>query len=133
MTAVPGMAAPDATTDSSVSPSRQNCPPTCETSATNAGALFRVGDGVKPPRVIYQQEPEFSEPARKAKYQGMMSMWLIVDKEGHPHNIRILSPIGAGLDAKAVQAVETWKFQPAEKDGVPVAVQIAVEVDFHLY
>lgn len=133
MTAVPGMAAPAATTDSSVSPSGQNCPPTCETSATNAGALFRVGHGVKPPRVIYQQEPEFSEPARKAKYQGTMSMGLIVDKEGHPHNIRILSPIGAGLDAKAVQAVETWKFQPAEKDGVPVAVQIAVEVDFHLY
>ena len=62
-----------------------------------------------------------------------MSMGLIVDKEGHPHNIHILSPLGAGLDAKAVQAVATWKFQPAEKDGEPVAVQIAVEVDFHLY
>jgi TonB family protein len=130
MAAVPSMSA---RMDSSVSPSGQNCPPTSETPATNSGALFRVGHGVKPPRVLYQREPEFSEPARKAKYQGTMTMGLIVDKEGHPYNIHILSPLGAGLDAKAVQAVETWKFQPAEKDGEPVAVQIAVEVSFHLY
>jgi TonB family protein len=62
-----------------------------------------------------------------------MTMGLIVDKDGLPKNIHILSPLGAGLDAKAVQAVENWKFQPAEKDGQPVAVQIAIEVDFHLY
>jgi TonB family protein len=133
MAAVPGMSSPVATTNSSVSPSEQNCPPACETSAANSGALFRVGHGVKPPRAIYQPEPEFSDPARKAKYQGVMTMGLIVDKEGHPQNIHILSPLGAGLDAKAVKAVETWKFQPAQKDGEPVAVQIAVEVDFHLY
>lgn len=132
MATVPGMSSPVAVTHSSVSPSGQNCPPECESSATNSGAPFRIGHGVKPPRVIYQQEPEFSDPARKAKYQGTMTMGLIVDKEGHPQNIRILSPLGAGLDAKAVRAVETWKFQPAVKDGEPVAVQIAVEVDFHL-
>ena len=132
MTAVPGMASPVAITHSSDSPSEQNCPPGCDTPA-NSGTQFRVGHGVKPPRVIYQQEPEFSDPARKAKYQGTMTMGLIVDKEGHPQNIRILSPLGAGLDAKAVKAVESWKFQPAQKDGEPVAVQIAVEVDFHLY
>jgi TonB family protein len=133
MAAVPGMSSPVAVTQSSISPSEQNCPPACDTAATTSAGLFRVGNGVKPPRVIYQQEPEFSEPARKSKYQGTMTMGLIVDKEGHPYNIYILSPLGAGLDAKAVKAVETWKFQPAQKDGEPVAVQIAVEVDFHLY
>jgi TonB family protein len=132
MAAVPGMASPAATTISSALPSGQSCPPGCDTPA-NSGTPFRVGHGVKPPRVIYQQEPEFSDPARKAKYQGTITMGLIVDKEGHPQNIHILSPLGAGLDAKAVKAVETWKFQPAEKDGETVAVQIAVEVDFHLY
>ena len=34
---------------------------------------------------------------------------------------------------KAIEAVKNWKFEPAMKDGHPVAVQIAVEVDFHLY
>jgi TonB family protein len=133
MATVPGMSAPVAVTHSSDSPSEQNCPPACETSGANSVVLLRVGHGVKPPRVIYQQEPEFTDPARKAKYQGTMTMGLIVDKEGHPQSIHILSPLGAGLDANAVKAVETWKFQPAQKDGEPVAVQIAVEVDFHLY
>jgi TonB family protein len=133
MAAVPGMASPAEGTHSSVSPSEQNCPPACDTAAKTSARLFRVGHGVSPPRAIYQPEPSFSEPARKAKYQGTMTMGLIVDKEGHPQKIHILSPLGAGLDAKAVKAVETWKFQPAQKDGEPVAVQIAVEVDFHLY
>jgi TonB family protein len=57
----------------------------------------------------------------------------VVNREGSPTNIRIAQPLGYGLDAKAVEAVEGWKFTPAEKDGVPVDVEIAVEVDFHLY
>ena len=91
MAAVPGMASPVAITNSSVSPSEQNCSPACGTSATDPGGLFRVGHGVTPPKAIYQQEPEFSDSARKAKYQGTMTMGLIVDKEGHPQNIHILS------------------------------------------
>ena len=74
-----------------------------------------MGHGVSPPRVIYQPEPSFSEPARKAKYQGTMTTGLIVDKDGHPQNIHILSPLGAGLDAKAVKAVETWSFNPRKR------------------
>jgi TonB family protein len=97
------------------------------------GPVAHVGHGVSPPKVISQHEPEFTESARKAKFQGMVTLGLIVNKEGLPTNIHIMSPLGCGLDAKAVQAVETWRFKPAEKDGEPVRVVIAVEVDFHLY
>jgi TonB family protein len=38
-----------------------------------------------------------------------------------------------GLDEKAMEAVRTWKFEPARKDGVAVPVQVAVEINFHLY
>jgi TonB family protein len=41
--------------------------------------------------------------------------------------------LGAGLDRKAVEAVSSWRFDPAKKDGEPVEVEIAIEVDFHLY
>jgi periplasmic protein TonB len=97
------------------------------------GGIFHVGGGVSPPRQIYAPEPEFSEEARKAKYQGVCTLGLIVGTDGRPSNIRVLSSLGMGLDEKAMEAVKNWKFEPAMKDGHPVRVEIAVEVDFHLY
>jgi TonB family protein len=95
--------------------------------------IFRVGSGVRPPRVIYQQDPEFSGSARATRYQGVVGLVLVVDKDGKPRNISISRPLGYGLDEKEVQAVSTWKFKPAERDGIPVNVEIAVEVNFRLY
>jgi TonB family protein len=97
------------------------------------GGIFHVGGGVSPPRAIYEPEPEFSEEARKAKYQGVCTLGLIVGTDGRPTNIRVLNSLGMGLDEKAIETVKTWKFEPAMKDGHPVRVEIAVEVDFHLY
>ncbi len=97
------------------------------------GGVFHVGGGVSPPRQIYAPEPEFSEEARKAKYQGVCTLGLIVGTDGRPSQIRVLSSLGMGLDEKAIEAVKTWRFEPAMKDGHPVRVEIAVEVDFHLY
>jgi TonB family protein len=94
---------------------------------------YRPGSGNSPPRAILQHEPDYSEPARLAKYQGTVTLQLVVSQEGLPMNVHILSPLGCGLDAKAVQAVEGWRFKPAEKQGQPMAAEIAVEVDFHLY
>ncbi len=97
------------------------------------GGVFHVGGGVSPPRPIYQPDPEFSEEARKAKYQGVCTLALIVGTDGRPTNIRVQSSLGMGLDEKAIEAVKNWRFEPAMKDGHPVRVEIAVEVDFHLY
>jgi len=97
------------------------------------GGVFRVGGGVSAPRAIYAPDPEYSEEARKAKYQGTCVLWLIVGPDGHPRDIRIARSLGLGLDEKAIEAVKQWKFDPAMKDGKPVAVQINVEVDFRLY
>jgi periplasmic protein TonB len=97
------------------------------------GGIFHVGGGVSAPRAIYAPEPEFSEEARKAKYQGVCTLGLVVGVDGRPTNIRVLSSLGMGLDEKAIEAVKNWKFEPAKKDGHPVPVEIALEVDFHLY
>jgi len=93
----------------------------------------RMPRGTRPPRTTYSPEPEFSEAARVAKYQGTVALSLMVDKDGVPTNVRITRAVGYGLDAKAVKAVESWTFAPAEKDGLPVPAQIVVEVNFHLY
>ena len=85
------------------------------------GGIFHVGGGVSPPRQIYAPEPEFSEEARKAKYQGVCTLGLIVGTDGRPSNIRVLNSLGMGLDEKAIEAVKSWKFEPAMKDGHPVS------------
>jgi TonB family protein len=97
------------------------------------GGLFHVGGGVSAPRPIYQTEPEFSEEARKAKFQGVCTIALIVGTDGRPSDIHVQTSLGMGLDEKAIEAVKNWRFEPAMKDGHPVRVPIAIEVDFHLY
>jgi TonB family protein len=97
------------------------------------GGVFRPGRGVTPPRPIYSPDPEFSEEARKAKYQGTCTLMIVVDTDGKPTNLRVVSSLGMGLDEKALETVKTWRFEPGQKDGHPVKVEMAVEVDFHLY
>ena len=98
------------------------------------GGLFRVGGGISAPVPIVQPEAEFSDEARRAKYQGICLVSLIVDAQGNPQNPRVIRPLGMGLDEKALEAVRKYKFKPALKEGrTPVPVMITIEVNFRLY
>jgi len=97
------------------------------------GGVYKVGGGISAPQAISAPDPEYTEDARRAKKQGTCVLWLIVDAAGHPRDIKVVRGLGLGLDAKALDAVRQWRFQPALKDGKPVDVQISVEVEFHLY
>lgn len=97
------------------------------------GGVYRVGGGVSAPRALYDPDPEYSEEARKAKYQGTVLLWVIVGPDGRAHDIKVQRSLGMGLDEKAVEAVRKWRFEPAKKDGRAVAVQVNIEVNFRLY
>ena len=97
------------------------------------GGVYKVGGGISAPTAISSPDPQYTEEARRAKKQGMCTLWLIVDSTGRPRDIRVVRGLGFGLDEKALEAVRNWRFQPALKDGKPVDVQISVEVEFHLY
>jgi len=88
--------------------------------------------GIRPPRAIFSPDPEYSKEAREAKFQGTCVLSLIVGADGNPRDIKVVRSLGKGLDQKAIDAVKTWRFEPATKDGVPVATQITMEVDFRL-
>ncbi len=97
------------------------------------GGVYHIGGGVTAPHLIYGPEPEFSEEARKAKYQGTVLLQVVVGPDGRTHDIRVAQSLGMGLDEKAIEAIREWKFEPSRKDGVPVAVLVDIEVNFHLY
>jgi TonB family protein len=108
------------------------CGAAAQTEPQNTGA-YRVGGAISAPKATYAPDPEYSEQARKAKHQGTSILWLIVDANGLPQNIKVQRALGMGLDEEAIKAVKRWRFQPATKDGQPVPVMINVEVNFRLY
>jgi TonB family protein len=95
--------------------------------------VFKVGQGVKPPKPLSTRDPDYNEVARQSKFQGTTVLWVVVNERGETTAIRVARPLGAGLDDKAVEAVKKWRFTPATYKGNPVAVQIKVEVNFRLY
>lgn len=97
------------------------------------GGVFHVGNGVSAPVAIYSPDPDYSDEARKAKYQGTVVLNVIVGPDGRVHNPKVARSLGMGLDEKAIEKVLVWKFKPATKDNKPVAVEVSVEVSFNLY
>jgi len=97
------------------------------------GDSYTVGNGVSMPRPIYAPEPEFSEEARIAKFQGEVTLLVTIGADGRARNLTVVRSLGMGLDQKAIDAVRTWRFDPARKDGRPVAVQMNIIVNFHLF
>ena len=103
------------------------------TGGNTGGGVYRIGGGVSAPVPIFTPEAEFSDEARRAKYQGVVLISLIVDAQGNPQNPRVVRPLGMGLDEKALEAVRKYKFKPAMKEGKPVPVMMSIEVNFRLY
>jgi TonB family protein len=98
------------------------------------GSIYTPGvGGVTHPIPLITPDAEFSDEARRAKYQGICLISVIVDAHGYPQNPRVIQSLGMGLDEKAMEAVRKYRFKPALKDGKAVAVKIIVEVNFRLY
>jgi periplasmic protein TonB len=97
------------------------------------GGFYHVGGGVAAPRLIFAPDPEFSDEARRAKFQGICVVSLIVDPQGNPQRVQVVRHLGMGLDQKAVDAVKLYRFKPATLQGKPVPVEVNIEVTFRIY
>ena len=103
-------------------------------SPDSTSGTCKIGANISAPVVLHSVEAEFSDEARRAGYQGVCVISLIVDAEGNPQNIRVVRALGMGLDENAIEAIRQYKFKPALKDGTtPVPVMITIEVAFRLY
>jgi TonB family protein len=89
--------------------------------------------GVSNPIPVIAPDAEFSDEARRNKYQGICIIGVVVDAHGYPRNLRVIRSLGMGLDEKALDSVQKYRFKPAIKDGRPVAARVNIEVNFRLY
>jgi len=99
------------------------------------GGVFRAGvNGVGTPSCYYQPSPEYSEEARKTKYQGAVVVEGVINLDGRVTDIKVVKGVGMGLDENAVAAVKTWRCKPAAgPSGKPVRTLVPIEVTFRLY
>ena len=94
--------------------------------------LYRPRGGVTAPMLLSKVAPEYSAEARAAKYQGMVVLYIEISPDGKPHNLKVLRSLGLGLDEKAMEAVNQWRFRPGSRDGQSVNTQATVEIGFSL-
>jgi TonB family protein len=94
--------------------------------------VYQFGDGITAPVPIFVPEPVYSEEARTARFQGTVTLSMVVDESGQATNVQVTRPLGVGLDEKAIQAAQKWRFKPGMKDGQPVKVVAAIQMTFRL-
>jgi protein TonB len=88
---------------------------------------------VTPPKTISTAEPNYTDEARQAHIQGTIILNVTVRTDGTAKVDKIVQGLGYGLDEKAIESVEKWRFVPGMKDGQPVDVQLPVTMNFKLY
>ena len=101
-------------------------------SGVGGAGVYTVGNGTTPPSVLTRVDPEYSEEARKAKYSGSVMLSIVVNTDGKAEDIKVVKSLGMGLDEKAVEAIQKWRFVPGKNKGVPVKVRAQIEVNFRL-
>jgi protein TonB len=81
----------------------------------------------------YQTTPRYPESARTAGIEGVCLLRFVVQADGLVSRIAVQQSAGhPDLDQAAVEAVSTWRFEPARRGKEPVAVWVTVPVRFAL-
>ena len=97
------------------------------------GKVYKKDEpGVSAPVIIQRAIANYTEEARKAKLQGHVLCSFVVDQNGDPQDIRVISGLGMGLDEDAVKTVRKCKFRPGTRAGHPVRVQFSINIEYRL-
>ena len=96
------------------------------------GDLVELGPDVVPPQAIYNPKPTYPPLAVRQRVGGTVILEALVDENGSVQEVRVLRGVkpDLGLDNAAANAVRTWRFKPATKNGVNVKVRITEAIPF---
>jgi periplasmic protein TonB len=95
--------------------------------------LDHVRPDVAAPKAVYTPNPEYTDRARRQKIRGSVVLSIVITDKGVVRDAKVVTGLDKDLDKQALKAVGAWRFEPATKDGKPVAVRVKVEADFKLY
>lgn len=84
------------------------------------------------PMVLRRTEPQYSLEALKKGIQGLVTLKVLIHKDGSASVIKIVHGLGYGLDENATRALEQWKFKPATRNGEPVDLALDVTVTYRI-
>jgi len=94
--------------------------------------VYRAGPGITAPSLLFKSEPQYTEEARAGKIHGTVQLTVDIAPDGFAKNIEVSRSLEPGLDQKAIESVQHWRFEPGMKDGEPVTVRATIEVNFRL-
>jgi TonB family protein len=98
----------------------------------DCGAEWSRISGKQPPRILFTPDPGYTKQAREAHLQGIVLVSLVLGVDGQVHDVKVQKGLGRGLDEKAIEVVQEWRFRPALENGHPVSSKLNVEVSFRL-
>jgi hypothetical protein len=106
--------------------------------ALDGVAIAHVGDkingiAIESPQQTKHVTTEYTPEATVAHLQGPAILQIIVDAQGAPHRIRIVQPLGYGLDAVAAVAAEKSMFAPPMAAGKPSAISFYARANFSIH
>jgi TonB family protein len=85
------------------------------------------------PTCIHCPNPEYTDEARAAKFNGAVKFDVMIDEQGRAKRIAVVKGDRHGLTARALQAIKEWQFKPSMKDGKPETVCVVIEVTFKIF
>lgn len=99
--------------------------------AVPAATTKPTGGMVQEARLIRSVPPVYPALARTSRLSGDVVLDALVDARGNVATVKVISgPVL--LQQAAVETLRQWKYEPAQLDGKPVAMHLAVTVKFRL-
>jgi TonB family protein len=95
------------------------------------GQAPRVGGQVQPARLIKSVPPVYPSLAKTNRLNGDVLLDALVDEAGKVTDVSVVSGPTL-LRGAAMEAVRSWKYEPAQLDGRPVSMHLTVTVKFHI-
>jgi protein TonB len=107
-------------------------PGTGQGSPSSGAHVFGAGEVDAPPRLLAAAPVSYPPAARQAELEADVPLELVVDAQGHVVSARVAAKAGFGLDDEALRAIRGYRFSPALRAGLPVAVRTRWLVQFRL-